>query len=140
MSTAKEEIENFLEANFHSGLDGYFGENESAEKAIVEKSIRSDEDSETPAPDTTPPVGTHAAKKTVKKPDIKVEDDPRGCGKRFSIKITLDAKNYSKIRGQLLRNRARIESNLLAAIHALIIQEKSMWKTSLVGKVDIVIE
>ena len=112
MSTTEKEINDFLDNHFNKGLQGYFYDNEKAERTIVDNSSIS----------------------------FSIKEDSKGCGKRYSVEITVDATASTDLPGQLLRNRSRIESNLLTAIRKLIAAEKELWKDFLIGKVTVIVQ
>ena len=119
-------IQKFLEDNFNNGLRGYFDIiNEKAEHSIVEN---------TPSPFPSPPTSTPTS--------FSIEEDSKGCGKRFSVKIIVNAKGFAGLfdylPGQLLRNRSRIESNLLTAIRKL--SQEQLWDASVIDKVTVVVQ
>jgi len=116
MSTTENEIKEFLEDNFQTGLIGYFDNNkEQGEKAIVDR------------------VGGKGSSP----PPFIVDEDSRGYGKRYSVRITVVKAATDELPGQLLRNRSRIESNLLTAIRKLITENQPHWNASVIGKVTV---
>ena len=99
MSTTEDDIQEFLETEFDK-LKGYFGrDDEKTENEIVERAIS-------------------------EKFRFSVEEDPRGYDKRYSVKINVDGSCIPTLSGQLVRNRSRIESNLLSAIKKLISEKR----------------
>jgi len=125
MCTAKNDIETFLKTDF-TELQGYFDrDNEKAEKDIVEKTISS-------LTSNSPPIS------------LEIKEDSRGCDKRYSLEIIVNKSTcpnqFDDLPGQLLRNRSRIESNLLTAIRKLISEKRKHWNASVIGKVTVTVQ
>ena len=131
MCTAKNDIETFLKTDF-TELQGYFDrDNEKAEKDIVEKTISS-------LTLNPPPIS------------FEIKEDSRGCDKRYSLEIIVNkstvpitsnfSNEFDDLQGQLLRNRSRIESNLLTAIRKLISEKMKHWNASVIGKVTVTVQ
>ena len=132
MNTKESAIQKFLENNFKNGLQGYFdGDSEKAESTIVKNASR------------IPIAPTKPTKSTKLKMPILfvVKEDSKGYGKRYSVEITVKASDFiefGSLRGQLLRNRSRIESNLLTAIRRL--SSDQLWDASIIGKVTVIVQ
>ncbi len=67
---------------------------------------------------------------------FKVDEDSIGYGKRYSVEIEVPLV----LSGRVLRNRSRIESNLLTAIRQLVSLNKPHWNNSVIRKVTITIK
>ena len=114
MKNSKEQkIQDFLNKEFNKELCGYFDEvTEKAESSIVKNTCEG---------------------------SFEIKESPKGYEKRYSLEITVkEENNCHELRWQLLRNRSRIESNLLTAIRKLMAE--SGWDTSVIGNVIVKIQ
>ena len=104
-------IEDFFVSEFQKGLKGYFEDNEKAESIVVNNVVSSPS-------------------------SFSVKEEP--CGKQYSVTITVPATaGAEELPGKLLRNRLRIESNLLTAVRKLISHSRKLWNTSVIKKITI---